>query len=333
MVPVGEGEQPVFADGLAQVQHACGRAEGIVGGNGLFLLAGGDPGPDPASRPSVCGRRFCPAQAAAARAHGRESGQPLLPGASAVHGDCSPVGVAPIAGARRALQHLHPLDTLQGEVVEAGIRTGRVSDADAVEQDHDISGPASTQVKVGPGARAAVGLDLAGQQERQDLSEVLGSALLDGLGAEHLHRVRGLGHCHVGGFGRHRDRRSCLGLGLGSFRGKGVRRQERGSQSQKEGESGLAHRMPPRMEPGMDGRTGRPVLLLPRQGWDRLDRSPGSHATGTFRCPRKPSRGRASVVPVKSPGLKIFLSPVCIPLRGSAGLTPASRASSTLCSP
>jgi len=44
-----------------------------------------------------------------------------------------------------------------------------------------------------------------------------------------------------------------------------------------------------------------PVRLLPRQGWDRPDRSPGSHTTNLLRGSRQPSRGRASVAPVKSP--------------------------------
>ena len=80
--------------------------------------------------------------------------------------------------------------------------------------------------------------------------------MLDGLGIQHLHGVGGLGDQHVGGLGRDGDGRPGLGLGSGLLGGIRVRRQERGSQSQKKGRSGSAHRMPPRMEPG-DGRTYR----------------------------------------------------------------------------
>jgi hypothetical protein len=52
-----------------------------------------------------------------------------------------------------------------------------------------------------------------------------------------------------------------------------------------------------------------PVLLLPRQGWDRPDRSPDSHATSILGCPRKSSQGHASVAPVKSTGQKVISHP------------------------
>ena len=240
VVAVGGRQQPIFADLLSQAQVAAHAAEGIIGRDGLGFPAGGQAGAEPAAVPAVGGIERRAAQIMASTGDGGTARKARLGCAGAAKAYHAAVRVRAVARAGGTLQDFHAIDAAQGEIRKAGAEAGGIRDADAIQKHDHVTGAGCAEVQAGKGSGAAVGLDLSGQQIRQQLIQALGAALTDGFGVQHLHGVRRTDGIHGRCFGGDRHRGGSFHRHPGGFECR-FGRAQRTAQDQKERDSRNAH--------------------------------------------------------------------------------------------